>query len=529
MSRKLLSLAFLLACPAAAGAAQVHGDFNGDGIADLAIGVPNEDVGTIADAGAVSVLYGTATGLSSATDQIWTQDSLGIVGDVSEDFDLFGFALAAGDFNGDGFEDLAVGVVGEDVAVFMGTVANAGAINVLYGSANGLQSDSRSFWHQDSNARTTPIGDTVETGDVFGAALAAGDFNGDTYDDLAVGVPGESVGGTPNAGAVNIIYGTPGGLLGDPFAPLVAQFRHQNSAGIAETAEDGDSFGSSLAAADFGKTTRDDLAIGVQGESVGTLIGAGAVHVLYGSDNGITASGSQLWTQNSSGIADTAELVDGFGQVLAAANFGNSAQADLAIGSPLENVGSVTNAGAVNIIYGTSTGLASVGNQFWHQNSSGIANSATEGDQFGNALAAANLGKTAQADLAIAAPGETIGSGGDGAGTVHVLYGTSTGLSSTGSQFWNQNSSGILDTSEVLDQFGFALSAGNFGRTGEADLAVGVPGESIGGFGAAGAVNVIYGTASGLASTGNQFWHQNSAGILDSAEESDSFGSSLAP
>ena len=393
MSRKLLSFAFLLACSAGAGAAQVHGDFNGDGIADLAIGVPNEDVGTIGDAGAVNVLYGTATGVTSATTQIWTQDSLGIVGDVSEAFDLFGFALAAGDFNGDGFDDLAVGVVGEDVAVFQGNVENAGAINVLYGSASGLQSDSRSFWHQNSNARTTPINDYVETGDVFGAALAAGDFNGDTYDDLAIGVPGESVGGTPNAGAVNILYGMPGGLLSDPFAPLITQFWHQNSSGIAESAEDSDSFGSSLAAADFGKNSRDDLAIGAQGESVGTLVGAGAVHVLYGSANGITANGSQLWTQNSSGIADTAELSDGFGQVLAAANFGNSAQADLAIGIPLENVGSLVNAGAVSILYGTSTGLASTGNQFWHENSAGIANSATEGDQFGNALAAANSGR----------------------------------------------------------------------------------------------------------------------------------------
>ena len=70
MSSKLLSLAFLLACPAAAGAAQVHGDFNGDGIADLAIGVPNEDLGTIGDAGAVHVLYGTATGVSSAATAI---------------------------------------------------------------------------------------------------------------------------------------------------------------------------------------------------------------------------------------------------------------------------------------------------------------------------------------------------------------------------------------------------------------------------------------------------------------------------
>jgi len=81
----------------------------------------------------------------------------------------------------------------------------------------------------------------------------------------------------------------------------------------------------------------------------------------------------------------------------------------------------------------------------------------------------------------------------------------------------------------VLDQFGFALSAGDFGKSGEADLAVGVMGESIDGIGFAGAVNLIYGTASGLSSTGNQFWHQNSAGVPDSAEENDSFGLSLAP
>ena len=529
MAIKFPSLVLLLAFPVAAGAAQVHGDFNGDGIADLAVGVPNESVGAIGYAGAVHVLYGTSTGVTSANTQLWTQDSLAIVGDVSEQSDLFGFALAAGDFNGDGFDDLAVGVVGEDVAVFQGQAVDAGAINVLYGSANGLQSDSRSFWHQSSNVRTTPIQDTVEAGDQFGAALAAGDFNGDLYDDLAIGVPGESVGTTPNAGAVNILYGMPYGLLSDPFAPLITQIWHQNRSGIAETAEDSDSFGSALAAANFGKTTHEDLAIGAQGESVGTLIGAGAVHVLYGSDNGLTSSGSQLWTQNSSGILDAAELSDGFGDSLAAANFGRTAHADLAIGSPLENVGSVVNAGAVNIIYGSSTGLAATGNQFWHQNSTGIASTAVEGDQFGDALAAANFGKSTQADLAVGVPGETVGTGAFGAGAVHVLYGGSTGLSSTGSQFWTQNSSGILDTSEVLDQFGYSLSAANFGKSGEADLAVGARGESVSGVGNAGAINVIYGTTNGLSSTGNQFWNQDSAGVPDSAEADDGFGSSLAP
>jgi hypothetical protein len=162
--------------------------------ADLAIGVPNEDVGTIADAGAVNVLYGTATGLSGATFQVWTQNTLAIVGDVAEAFDMFGYALAAGDFNGDGFDDLAVGVVGEDVAVFQGVVSNAGAINVLYGSADGLKGDSRSFWHQNSNIEARRL--TIRLRRATVAGLFGAGFQR-RRDDLAVSVPGE--GGTPNA------------------------------------------------------------------------------------------------------------------------------------------------------------------------------------------------------------------------------------------------------------------------------------------------------------------------------------------
>src|SRR5262245_5735108 len=102
------------------------GDFNLDGFVDLAVGVPNEDIGSVADAGAVNVIYGGFSGLSSANNQFLSQDSTG-VDDDPETFDLFGYALAAGDFNGDGFDDLAVGVIGEDIAVFQGTVENAGA------------------------------------------------------------------------------------------------------------------------------------------------------------------------------------------------------------------------------------------------------------------------------------------------------------------------------------------------------------------------------------------------------------------
>src|SRR6266540_1033531 len=82
----------------------VRMDFNGDGFGDLAIGVSYEDVGTIENAGAVEVIYGSASGLSATAkpDQFWTQNSPD-VNDKAETDDFFGDALTAGDFNGDGF------------------------------------------------------------------------------------------------------------------------------------------------------------------------------------------------------------------------------------------------------------------------------------------------------------------------------------------------------------------------------------------------------------------------------------------
>ena len=74
--------------------AQALADFNGDGVADLAIGVPFEDQ-TGTDDGAVNVIYGSGTGLNQAGNQVWDQDSPSIIG-TREANDRLGSSLAAG-------------------------------------------------------------------------------------------------------------------------------------------------------------------------------------------------------------------------------------------------------------------------------------------------------------------------------------------------------------------------------------------------------------------------------------------------
>ena len=99
-------------------------------------------------------------------DQLWHQDQWGVSGGV-EIGDRFGAALAVGDFDGDGFDDLAAGVPSEDLV--SNAVKEAGSVTVLYGSPGRL-SNRDDFWDQEDLSGS----DGSETSDHFGTAVAVG-------------------------------------------------------------------------------------------------------------------------------------------------------------------------------------------------------------------------------------------------------------------------------------------------------------------------------------------------------------------
>jgi hypothetical protein len=197
---------------------------------------------------------------------------------------------AGADFSNDGVADLAIGVPGEN--------GSAGAVTVLYGAGGGLSGNGSQLF--------TQVGGTPEVGDLFGAALAAGDFDNDGFADLAVGAPGEAVGAANLAGAVSVLYGSAGGLS-TAWGQLFTQ--------VAGTVEATDQFGAQLAAGDFNNNGFADLAAAAPLERVGSIFAAGAISILYGAGGGLTSSSGQLFTQNSPGVPGTTETFDQFGGI----------------------------------------------------------------------------------------------------------------------------------------------------------------------------------------------------------------------
>jgi hypothetical protein len=122
----------------------------------------------------VNVIYGSPDGLSITfvPDQFWHQNSPNIE-EVASEEEMFGYAITAGDYNGDGYGDLAIGVIREDVN--HDTIDRAGVVQIIYGSSEGLSATEADdgtgrpdqIWYQNS----PNVEGVSEVDDFFGSSL----------------------------------------------------------------------------------------------------------------------------------------------------------------------------------------------------------------------------------------------------------------------------------------------------------------------------------------------------------------------
>ena len=489
--------------------------------------MPYEDLDGINAAGIVQVFYGSASGLTATGDQLFDIRTFGFA--LGSD-DHFGWALAAGDFNGDGNSDLAIGVP-EYESTGSG---NHGLVLVIEGSDTGLDT---------STERS--IGTLAAARGRAGASLAWGDFNGDDIGDLAIGIPDSAVRGegfacsqfaldVANAGEVQVFYGSNNGLSEFGAQRLVQGRcdRGSTGVGVGDSIEDGDRFGSSLTV--LRGTGADDLVIGAPFEDLGLVdkIDAGVVHVVRGLSGGLYTSDAFVLSQDTAGVGGGAESGDQFGRTLGSGNF-NGGPADLVVSVPFEDLTNNTeaDAGAVHV-FPDINDAADAGNSLFISQTDLTGASAEAGDRFGWAVAAGDFNGDGYDELAVGSPGENFASLSD-AGMVAVINGSATGLRLSTVRILTQDTAGVPDVAEPGDQFGYALSSWNFGVSSHRDLAIGAPLEDLTSATTgtlmqdAGAIHVLYGSAAGLVTTGSQFWTQDSTSVLDSVQVGDRFGNAL--
>jgi len=265
------------------------GDVNGDGIDDVVIGARSADADGFSDAGESYVVFGSDREFAASLNLSGLDGDNGFRLDGIDPGDHAGNSVsAAGDVNADGVDDLIIGGYEADPD---GTT-QAGESYVVFGSTETFapSMDLRSL-----NGAKGFVIEGIDIGDHSGSSVSAGDINGDGVSDLIIGAPSANPGGTDNAGASYVVFGSTGG-----FAASMDLDALDGTDGFVINGIDVDDFsGHSVSnAGDVNGDGVDDLIIGAEYASPGGNTGAGESYVVFGV-SGFT------WTPLGGGNFDT--------------------------------------------------------------------------------------------------------------------------------------------------------------------------------------------------------------------------------
>ena len=280
------------------------GDMNLDGYSDLVIGADGVDL----DTGRVFIYLGGPRGLEEVPAWLWDGEAKG---------DRFGHAVTgAGDLNGDGWPDFAVG------APFAVSGDSRGRVYIFYGTPS----------MADLKVGKTLQGQMLRS--YFGLAIRlAGDVNNDGFSDLLIASPDTSSATFPGAGQVSLYLGSEFGIKDSPARIIEGQSNESH-------------LGFSIAyLGDVNRDGYDDVAIGAYMHSEPRLTECGKFYVFFGDRSGFSTEakaeevGSAAGEHLSAGLAGGGDIDgDGF--------------ADMLVGAPGYDVPGKTDAGAVLVFRG---------------------------------------------------------------------------------------------------------------------------------------------------------------------------------
>ncbi len=333
------------------------GDFNGDGFADVAVAATVYN----GSQGATYIFHGGPGGITAIDTTAANQT---IVGNGTE---AFSSPLAAADINADGYSDLLAGAVSAS--------ASLGMAYLFYGGASGIATAT-------STAAPVKFQGEAATGQ-FSSSIVTGDFDNDGFSDVAIGAPAVST----NFGRAYLFYGTAGG-----FAP--GTYTATFPGNTISTGAANNFMGGSMAAGDINGDGATDLVMG----GYGAAASASLLRVFYG------ATSSRPLQNNTAPIATTiTEVTNGvfFTTAIAISDTNSDGFEDVMVGAH----GAAINAGYAAIFFGQAaplsvttpaaagymrTGLTAVGEQF----ARGLGTSDVNGDGYPDMLIGANFVST---------------------------------------------------------------------------------------------------------------------------------------
>jgi hypothetical protein len=349
------------------GSALAVGDFNNDGVDDLAVGVPGETYEEGTDrAGAVMIFVGHRGTVGDARHglQPWFYLGQNDIGANVEADDRFGSALAAGDFDGTGADEIAVGSPGEASP----GLPRSGAVFVVKGGAT----ISRWLTFTPSNFFAPSL-----EGQGFGGTLAAGDIDADGKADLVAGAPGHKHGDDAGAGAIAFFQG--GSTLG------VWRWDYEPGGSGAHRA-----FGNGLALGNL------DGRAGAEITVTAPLHDGGRVYVFRLADGATYPTSWKTVTQSSLGLGD-GQFGDLFGQQVAIGDVDADSKNDLVVGVPRQINGGQPVGRAV-VVKGTGSGFSLIGTTNYGFDGIGGA------DGLGSDVAIVNVDGRGRREILVTAP-----------------------------------------------------------------------------------------------------------------------------